>query len=140
MIGLAEFISEHRGAVERDLLGTGYSLDDVGASLSWDALKSFLSYVKPDSAVYRELHPELSEWSTTLRTNVILADIYDQLSITNTMLRSYMSRKRVKQPDPYKRPWVRNGNIRKMGKKPLGSVKEMREWIAKRQVKKQDGV
>lgn len=136
MIGLAEFISEHRGAVERDLLGTGYSLDDVGASLSWDALKSFLSYVKPDSAVYRELHPELSEWSITLKTNVILADIYDQLSITNALLRTLLSHKKQRQPEPYKRPWVKNGNTRKMGKKPLGSVEEMRAWIRQRQVTK----
>lgn len=139
MIGLAEFISEHRGAVERDLLGTGYSLDDVGASLSWDALKSFLSYVKPDSAVYRELHPELSEWSTTLKTNVILADIYDQLSVTIALLRAQLTHKRQKQPDPYKRPWVKNGHTKHMGKKPLASVEEMREWIRQRQVRK-DGV
>ena len=139
MIGLAEFISEHREAVERDLLGTGYSLNDVGASLSWDALKSFLTYVKPDSAIYRELHPELSEWSTTLRTNVILADIYDQLSITNALIRTILSRKKSKQPDPYKRPWVKNDRTQRIGKKPLGSVKEMKEWIRQRQVRK-DGV
>ena len=135
MIGLAEFISEHRGAVERDLLGTGYSLDDVGASLSWDALKSFMSYIKPDSAVYRELHPELSEWSTTLKTNVILADIFDQLQITNALLRTQLTHKKQKAPDPYKRPWVKNGNIKHIGKKPLASVAEMREWIRQRQVK-----
>ena len=136
MIGLAEFITEHRGAVERDLLGTGYTLDDVGASLSWDALKSFLSYTTPESALYRELHPELSEWSTTLKTNVILADIYDQLSIANTLLRTLLSHKKQRQPEPYKRPWVKNGNIRKIGKKPLGSVEEMRAWIRQRQVTK----
>lgn len=139
MIGLAEFVFEHRGAVERDLLGTGYSLDDVGASLSWDALKSFLSYTRPDSALYRELHPEMSEWSTVLKTNIILADIYDQLQITNALIRMGLSRKKPRPPEPYKRPWVTDARTKHMGKKPLASVAEMREWIRQRQVSN-DGI
>ena len=135
MIGLAEFIGEHREAVESDLLNTGYTLDDVGASLSWDALKSFLTYVRPESALFRDLHPELSEWSSTLRTNIILADIFDQLGVTNALLRTLISRKKSKPPEPYNRPWAKQKNTKHFGSKPLGSVEEMRKWIKKRQVK-----
>ena len=133
MIGLADFIMENREAVESDLLSTGYTLDDVGASLSWDALKSFLTYARPDSALFRKMNPEWSEWSTTLKTNIILADIFDQLSAANMMLRTLITHKRSKQPEPYKRP----GKEKKkhIGKKPLSTVEDMREWIAKRQVR-----
>ena len=138
IIGLADFIEENREAVENDLLSTGYTLDDVGVSLSWDALKSFLTYARPDSAIFKKLNPEWSEWSTALKTNIILADIYDQLSITNMMLKTLITHKKSKPPEPYKRPGDKNRRAKRMGSKPLSTVSEMREWIEKRQVR-QDG-
>ena len=127
---------ENREAIENDLIATGYTLDDVGASFSWDALKSFLTYAKPDSALFRKLNPEVSEWTTALKTNYILADIFDQLSITNMLLRMLVTHKKGRQPEPYKRPGAKKTKAQHMGKNPLSSIAEMREWIAKRQVKK----
>lgn len=124
---------EHREAVERDLLTeTGYKLDDVGRTLSWGALKSFLSRVRPDSALSHELNPDIAEWSTALRTNVILADIYDMLSMINAQLRVIASHKRGQPPKPYKRPWEKDRNIQHYGSGAL-PAKEMREWIKQRQ-------
>ena len=133
MIGLADFVCENREAVECDLLSTGYTLDDVGESLSWDALKSFMTYSRPDSALFRKMNPEWSEWATTIKTNLILADIFDQLSATNMMLRTLVTHKRSKPVEPYKRPGQKR--TRHMGKGALASVQDMREWIAQRQVK-----
>lgn len=130
---------EHREAVESDLMQTGYTLDDVGASLSWDALKSFLTYARPDSALFRQINPELADWSVTLKTNVILADIYDQLAATNALLRTIITHKRAKPPEPYKRPGAKKTRTQQMGKAPLADITEMREWIRQRQVSK-DGV
>ena len=133
MIGLADFIAEHRGAVERDLLAeTGYELDDVGRSLSWGALKSFLSRIKPGSALEYELDPDMAKWSTTLKTNEILADICDLLSVISAQLRVIASHKRGKKPEPYKRPWLKDNNNQKIGKGAL-SITDMREWIKNRQ-------
>lgn len=133
MISLADFISEHREAVERDLLTeTGYELDDVGRSLSWGALKSFLSRVKPGSSLGNELNPDMTEWSTTLKTNAILADIYDMLSLINAQLRVIASHKRGRKPEPYKRPWIKDHDDRKIGKGAL-PLSDMREWIKQRQ-------
>lgn len=126
---------DHREAIESDLINTGYTLDDVGHSLSWDALKSFLTYAKPESALYREISPEMSEWASRIKTNYILADIFDQLSVANAMLRTLVTHKRSKPPEPYKRPGAKNKKSKRMGSKPLGSVAEMREWISKRQVR-----
>jgi hypothetical protein len=124
---------EHREAVESDLMQTGYTLDDVGASLSWDALKSFLTYARPDSALFRQINPELADWSVTLKTNIILADIYDQLAVTNALLRTVITHKRSKPPEPYKRPGKKKTETRHIGSKPLANVDEMREWIRQRQ-------
>lgn len=125
---------ENREAVESDLLQTGYTLDDVGHSLSWDALKSFLSYARPDSALFRKINPEMSEWSTSIKTNFILADIYDQLSMANALLRVIATHKKTKPQEPYKRPGAKKA--KRMGSGPLAGVVEMREWIRQRQVNK----
>lgn len=134
MIGLAEFIDDNREAVENDLLRVGYTLNDVGVSLSWDALKSFLTYSRPDSALYRKINPEMSEWASQIKTNYILADIFDQLSATNMMLRALVTHKRSRPPEPYQRPGSKSKRTQRMGSKPLESVTEMREWIRRRQV------
>ena len=128
MIGLANFVAEHRGAVERDLLTeTGHELKDVGSTLSWGALNSFLSHIKLGSAVGGELAPEMTEWSTTAKTNTILTDIYDQLSIINAQLRVIASHKRGPRPKPYKRPGQKDDQQR-IGKGAL-PLNKMREWI-----------
>ncbi len=111
------------------MISTGYTLDDVGASLSWDALKSFLTYAKPDSALFRKLNPELSEWATTMKTNFILADIFDQLSVANMYLRTLITHKKGKQPEPYKRPGEKKKKTQHIGKKPLPNIEEMRKWL-----------
>lgn len=133
MISLANFVAEYREAVERDLLTeTGHELNDVGRSLSWGALKSFLSTAKPGSALSNKLNPDMTEWSTTLKTNALLADIFDQLSLVNSNLRFLISHKRGKRPEPYKRPWLKDVNRQHIGNGAL-SVTDMREWIKRRQ-------
>ena len=136
IIGLTKFVMEHREAIESDLMQNGYTLDDVGASLSWDALKSFLTYARPDSALFRKINPELSEWGSRIKTNTILADIYDQLAITNSLLRTQISGKKSRRPEPYKRPGAKKTRTQHMGSGPLESIEAMREWIKQRQVRK----
>lgn len=130
MIGLADFIVEHREAIERDLLTeTGHELTDIGGALSWGALKSFLSTIKLGSALGGELNPELTEWATTAKTNAILADIYDQLSLVNMYLRMLISHKKpTKMPEPYKRPGKEHKETKRIGKGAL-PIDKMREWI-----------
>jgi hypothetical protein len=132
MIGLAGFVDDHREAVERDLLTeTGHEVDDVGSTLSWGALKSFLSSVKLGSALGAELNPEMTDWATTAKTNTILADIYDQLQIVNANLRVLITHKPGRKPEPYKRPGADKKEIRRIGKGAL-PVNKMREWIESR--------
>ena len=134
IIGLASYVDEHREAVERDLLTeTGYELNDVGRALSWGALKSFLSTVKLGSALSGEIRPEMTEWSTVVKTNAILADIFDQLSLLNTKLSILITRKRGRKPEPYPRPWAsKQRRTHRYGDGAI-PIDELREWIKNRQ-------
>lgn len=87
------------------LTQTGYSLDDVGRSLPWGALGSFLHKAKPDSALVAEMSPEIAEWSTIFKTNVILADIYDAIASLAAIVAAKGTGKRPKKPDKYPRSW-----------------------------------
>ena len=135
MIGLAGFIEDHRGAVERDLLcETGHELKDVGRTLSWGALSSFMSTVKMGSALGNELNPELAEWATRWKTNEILADIYDQLALVNAQLRILITKKRGQKPKLYKRPGQKE-DTQRIGKGAI-PIDSMREWIQKKREKR----
>ena len=93
--------------MEYDLLTqTGHEINDIGRTLSWDALDSFLHSIGPDSSIGRELYPEQAEWATRVKTNSILADIYDMLALINANYVCAISKNHVfKMPKKYPRPW-----------------------------------
>ena len=86
------------------MLKYGYSIKDVGHSLSWSALRSFIANISTESALTKEIQPDVYEWSTRLKTNVILADIFDVLAMINANLVALGSHSRAKTPKPYPRP------------------------------------
>lgn len=120
--------------MESDLLKTGHEIKDLGHSLSWGALSSFVQNLGPESALAREVNPELYAWNTRLKTNMILADIYDMLAMINANLIAVGSRKRSKKPKPYPRP-----NKKEDGER-IGSnavpVTELRKLFASKRRKK----
>ena len=70
------------------MVRTGRTLSeymDMGAGGKL-ALLSFIKYLTPDSALRRELDPKDAhgEWYTTVKTNAILADIFDVFVSANT--------------------------------------------------------
>ena len=100
MIGLALVIRDHAQAFEYDLMTrTGRTLAECAeARGGMAALCSFLRYLPPDSATYRETHPkdETGAWMGAAKTNAILADIYDMYAVTHA--------KKGRRPKPYPRP------------------------------------
>lgn len=62
------------------------------------ALVSFLKYLPPDSALFREMNPddEFWPWYTQVQTNKILADLFDVVVAANT--------KKGRRPKEYPRP------------------------------------
>ncbi len=92
------------------------------------ALYSFLKNRSYDSALWRSTHEDMAEWSTTLKTNMILADIFDVLSQINANVVALGSRKKASKQKPYTRPWVQDEKTKTIGKGAL-PPKELREWF-----------
>lgn len=119
--------------MEHDLLTqTGHSLDDVGRSLSWGALGSFLHTASPDSAIVGEVRPEIAEWSSTFKTNVLLADIYDVLTWFNATMLAKGTGKYPRKPKEYERSY------RKKEKK-FSKIMKVSDWFKMIGGEKRDG-
>ena len=133
MISLAEFVEEHDEALNYDLITrTNYQLNDIGGALSWSSLHSFIKYLPGDSAVAREAGKS-SVWDSRIKTNAILADIYDMLQLLNANLVAFASGGKTKPKiTPYPRPGREDNTRRKFGKGAL-PLDEMRAWIKERQ-------
>ena len=121
IIGLVRIIREHDRALEYDLMTrTGRTLGEylnMGAT-GLVALISFVENLPIDSALGKSIYPkdEFGEWHRTLKTNAILADIYDVLVAANT--------KKGHRPKPYPRPQD-NKNIIGSGAIPIS---EFWDW------------
>ena len=111
---------------------TGYEIAGLGSGLSWSAFGSFLNQIGADSAIAREVNPELAEWASRAKTNAILADIFDILALINSNLVAIGSRRKAKAPKPYPRPGAKEPEGTKhYGSEPL-PVADLREWLEKK--------
>lgn len=115
----------------------GYELKDIGRSLTWGALRSFIENIGPESATARSVDPEVYEWSTTTKTNMILADIYDMLALINSNIVAAVTRKHSKKPKFYPRPKDKD-NDQHFGSDPV-SVAELREMYARKRKRHKNG-
>ena len=81
-----------------------------------------------DSATARELRPELNEWSSIVKTNSILADIFDVLMSIDASLSTVPHLKKPPSPARYPRPGDDEKTTKNIGKGSL-ALDEMREWL-----------
>lgn len=109
---------------------TNYQIDDVGGSLSWRAFGSFISNLRSDSALARDLGKSTG-WEDTIQTNIMLADIYDLLQVINANLVT-LAKGKHKQIKPYPRPGHKDENTKKIGKGAM-PLSKLREWFKERQ-------
>jgi len=123
------FVEEHRKAVNHDLIKCGLTLESIGGVLDWDSLGDFISKTEPDSALARDIDPEVSKWSMNVKTNEILADLYDLIAMFRYEVTAMLSGKKPKKPRFYERP--NNKEKKRIGKGSL-PVPEMRKWIHKK--------
>ena len=77
-----------------------------------------------------EQDQEKAIWSTRMKTNFILADIYDVLNMINANIVASASRKPAKAPKKYPRPGKKSDedNIRHFGSGAL-PPDELRKWM-----------
>lgn len=122
-------MNEHKEAIQYDLItSAGVELDEVGSSLSLGALSSFVKNLSYDSALWRSTHEEDTVlWSTTLKTNALLADIYDMLAQLNANMCGGFSHKKASKVKPLARPWIKDK--KKIGGKGALPKQKLREWI-----------
>lgn len=89
ILSLVQTIDEYDRPLEYDLMTrTGRTLSeyiDMGAA-GMVALLSFINYLPMDSQLRQAMDPqdEVGEWSTTKKTNIILADLFDVFVSANT--------------------------------------------------------
>ena len=128
-------MSEHAEAIDYDLITrTNYQLKDIGGALSWSSLDSFLKHLPGDSALARELG-KATGWETQIKTNAILADIYDLLQVLNVNLVAIGSHgKQRRKITPYPRPG-REKKERALGRDGLPK-NELLAWIEEKRRKK----
>lgn len=125
IISLARFTEDHCEAIEYDLLTrTKYSVNDLGGSLDWTSLQSFIKNLDTGSALARDLGKSTG-WEDTLTTNRILADIYDLLQVINANICSIGGGKH-KKIKPYSRPNDKDKN--KIGKGAM-TLEDLRNWM-----------
>ena len=126
-------MDEHREAVNYDLIKVGYTIEDIGGALPWSAFNDFLKKIGPDSALIKEMDPEGARWATTLKTNEILADIFDLLAYFRNEVVYRLAGQSPKEPQLYKRP---GAGQKEDKKKHIGQgalpMPELEEWIKNR--------
>ena len=108
---------------------TGHCLDDLGRTLSWSALRSFLHNVEITGELARELDPDLARWASSFKTNAILADIFDMLAMINANICAMGSGKKASKPKTYPRPGDKKRQV--IGKNAL-PAEELRKWFDKK--------
>lgn len=79
------------------------------------------------------MQPELAEWSTVFKTNVILADIYDAIASLAAIVAVKGTKKQPKKPKEYPRSW-------RTKKKQFTKIMKISDWFGMlRGGEKQDG-
>ena len=74
-----------------------------------------------------------TEWTEQLKTNELLADIYDLLQVINANLVNFATQgKKKPKITPYTRPGKEDNTKRKLGKDAL-PLPKLREWIRSKQ-------
>lgn len=110
---------------------TNYQISDIGGSLPWGSLYAFIKNLGSDSALARDLG-KTTGWESTLKTNMILADIFDLLQVIHADMVTWATQGKTKpKVKPYPRPGRDEDKKRNLGKGAM-PLKELREWMRRR--------
>lgn len=123
IIGLFEFLDEHEGAVQSDLIDKGLRLRSIGREdFNLQDLLVIIENSGQGTALFRKLNPK--EWVWT-HTDHLLALVYDKLAEHNWMI-SKDGAKGIKRPKPLPRPGLvdENNETKQISGKPV-TIEEM---------------
>ena len=110
---------------------TGRTLDeftDAGAA-GLVALVHFVKHLGPTSKLWQSQHPddELAQWDTRIKTNAILADIYDEMAMFRREAAVKGSGKRPKRAKQYPRPNAKAKDSRRIGSGAI-RIRDFDSW------------
>lgn len=98
---------------------------DMGAA-GIVALVHFVENLDVDSALMRDIDSvDIAEWASNLKTNALLADVFDALVQFNFNYVQAHSKHRPQKPKPYPRPWAKKED--KIGKGAI-PVSQFWDW------------
>ena len=89
---------------------------------------NFVTHLDEHSAFARQVSPDAVEWGSITKTNFILADIFDMLSVINYNVRQLGGGTTLQKPKPYPRPGKNSNNKQKFGKGAI-PVTDIRNWV-----------
>ena len=129
MIGLLDFLEEHRDAVAYDLMSMGYRLRDFPSpALTYGDLLVVVRQCPAGSAVARSVDPEQSAWGISEH---LLATAADSLAWL-VWAKSEDASKRRNKPRPIPRPGVvdpdRETQVIGSAPVPLDELDDFLEW------------
>ncbi|SDQ04794.1 hypothetical protein [Leucobacter chromiiresistens] len=121
ILALCRLIDRHEDAIEYDLLNAGYSLDDLGHSLSWRHLWVLTRrwQTLPGTATCAAVQGR-EHWGVAEQ---LLAEIIDLLNIGNWQR---AGRKHAAKPKRFPRPWEK-AKAQKLGSDPI-PVSKFSDW------------
>lgn len=103
---------------------TRYLMRDIGRALPASALLAFLRHLPPDSALRREIDPDVA-WLTDEKLALLLAHVSDQLAwLQYTLVKANGGR--PKKPKPIPRPGVKD-TTQVVGRDPI-PIKDFDRW------------
>ena len=103
---------------------TRYLMRDIGWALPASALLAFVRHLPPDSALRREIDPDVA-WLTDEKLALLLAHVSDQLAwLQYTLVKANGGR--PKKPKPIPRPGVKD-TTQKVGRDPI-PIKDFDAW------------
>lgn len=103
--------------------------------VGWDAVVNWARHLGSDSKTFASLNPEYSSFGSRLKTNILLADIYDAIMYFAWM---YACSHREKgtlnplRPKRYPRPGIKDDDVH-IGKDPI-PIKDFDSWYYKTEV------
>lgn len=107
----------------------GATLAMVPATISWCALRSFVTHLDGTSALVAELNPEAAAWSSPLGIKAAIADLYDLVAAFRwefCAANTPRNRTKPRKPRPYARPGARD-DVKRYGSDPI-PLSEFDAW------------
>lgn len=132
ILGLLQFLTEHRQALEFDLIKLGLRARDIGEPwLTWEDFRTIVRQLQQErgSALALELNgQELVDWTLT---NHLLATVFDSTNLVNWHLRWLGGENVGDPPEPLPRPGIKSKTVQWTGN-PV-TIEEMDRKLGWRQ-------